>query len=250
MNLKILATFRNPDLVETASLTFKTVRIGFPTADIQVDVQNLVGADISGFLRDAESVGASVNILEKEVVHGAWIKDKVENNIDPFWICDTDVVFFGSMEKLKLEAFSIAGEYVPRFRCPVTRCCTEERLHTGLMYINPFYLCNEILDFQEKYNSIKFTPCADLFLASVEPYMGEPVFFDTCSKLYHATFGTYEFKKRDLKKFIHLQCGTWIDIVSDVFPGMKDVHKLALSSPEMVKGLRDVYQKFYRSMEE
>lgn len=245
MNLKMLATFSNPELVETASLTFKTVRTGFPTADIQVDIQNLSGVDIGGFLKNAESVGAKINILDKEVVHGAWIKNKVESDKNPFWICDTDVVFYGSMEKLKLEGYSMAGEYVPRFDCPISKCVTQARLHTSLMYLDPVCIAEDLLEFKKKYCNLKFTPCADLFSASVEPLRREGFFYDTCAKLYHSIYGSYEFKKADLKRFVHLQCGTWLDQVSCVFPGMKDVHRLALTNPDMVRGIRDVYQKFY-----
>jgi len=94
----ILATVRNVKLLHSALLVFKTLRQGFPNAGVHVYGNGLTQEPGQMVAEAARAVGASFNNIPK-MTHGKWIETLVLDRTEPFWICDTDVVFFKEIER-------------------------------------------------------------------------------------------------------------------------------------------------------
>lgn len=183
MNVHILATCRNPSLFAATEMVFKTIRVGFPTARISVTCNGLMPTHQKTILRHVFRVGGDVLHVpdRRRLTHWEWIAWLIETRRDPFWICDTDVVFWSSMERFKVHG-PMHGRLVPSFRCPVTKASTIERLHTALLHIDP-----------EAFR--KFQECHTKEQAAAHPFpleidLVKPVRFAVTGKMYfHDTLG-------------------------------------------------------------
>jgi hypothetical protein len=126
MKVHILATCRMPELFPMTALVFKSLRVGFPTADIDVSSNNL-----SSKHYNAIRVLCGENLCglrqHSKTIHHKWIEELVNAETEPFWICDTDIIFYESVEGWKFDA-PLAGwripEWVDEFSGSVPACST------------------------------------------------------------------------------------------------------------------------------
>jgi hypothetical protein len=91
----ILATCRNPELLPATLLVFKSIRVGFPTAEIHV-VYNNLSLEHEGILNGENRNYHAETILPltSTIIHHEWITLLLEHETEPFFICDTDMVFW------------------------------------------------------------------------------------------------------------------------------------------------------------
>lgn len=249
----ILCTCRNEELFGATTLVFDTVRIGFPTAEIIVfDNANseLHRSEIREHVKVAK--GKFVHLPER-LPHAPWIEAMVQAALDdpesePFWICDTDVIFWDNVEQLEFPNEPLAGRYVPDFYDKFTRCMTQKRLHTSLLYVNPKVLRERLEHFTSRFPKTEFNPMANLYGPLHIP---PSIFYDACSMLYLAV-GGHSFLEGELNRYDHLQCGTISDLVGPhISDGkMTERHKAYISNPESARGLwkdQDKYLEYYRT---
>ena len=240
MNVKILATCRKLELLPAATLVFKTLRTGFPDAKVTVYI-NAIPEAVEA-IREA-AVGCTV--IEVETIHHKWIESLVALENEPFFICDTDMVFWKKVDQSNLIGSHIVGTLTPRFRDPFSRCVTMERLHTCLLYINPSLVRKRIARWDLMCPNSVFTPKANLFYPVVMPNPFGNTFYDTLALLYSAIGGTF-FTADQIASFDHLHCGTWVDLIESSMPGMNGLHKSVFNDQNAAKGLRSMQNEFYK----
>src|SRR5262245_22524253 len=105
----ILVTCYKPDLLPAATLVFKTLRVGFPEADVYVweSINNH---------SQREKTRAAVADTGAHWVgrgdyrnHDDWIGTLISHYRNPFWICDTDIVFWRRFEHKPDGRSALAG---------------------------------------------------------------------------------------------------------------------------------------------
>lgn len=212
MNVHVLATVLNPDLIANTLMVFDTIRVGFPTANIHVFGNGLNESAGVKVHASAYKVGASFNPIERTITHGEWIESLVQCETSPFWICDTDVIFHAKVEHW-FDSFHglFAGRYEPEFFEQWTQSLHVARLHPSLMWLNPRPLRAAIRGWPGKHKFYDATEKTLIQWAFV-PHGGRLLFYDTCAGLHHALTGE-RFTKDQNDCFTHRFCGTYADLI-------------------------------------
>lgn len=251
MNVFILASCRNLDLLPASTLVARSLRIGFPTANIFVhrntDIKkadDLIWRAFSGpGINQAPAV---------QTIHHAWIEKLIACENEPFFICDTDVVFWDSVETLEVSGEALAGRLIPQFFDRFTNCITRPRLHTSLLYINPSEVRARVKAYYDQFPQTPFNPKANLIYPIFLPVRhGGTVtsyFFDTCSLLYQA-IGGRAFTENELDRYDHLHFGTLRDLVAPHYPEQRfdEVHEAVFTKPELLRGAWKLDERFYEA---
>lgn len=211
MNVFILATCRKPELADMTRLVFKTLRVGFPTAKVTVNLNGDCEKNCPDIRSVAESAGCSVGGEMPTIIHHRWIEALVERETEPFYVLDTDVIFYESFERFAFET-ALAGWRIPEWKDEFTNAITRARLHTSLLYINPEKVNLAITKYQKQFPETPFNPLANLFYPVCLPFKQKGYFYDTCGLLYHAIGGT-AFDPEQLDTYFHFNFGTIEDVV-------------------------------------
>jgi hypothetical protein len=220
----------------SATCIFNSIRVGFPTAehivydnasqhaDWQIDVQ-----------------------LNKEIGHWKFIERTINAEDGPICFVDPDVIFYGNVEdKLSNIKQVVAGRYCPKYWNPVEEGNEIDRIHTSLLYISDPVKLRKL---------IKIETCENY---SVSPYQGffcfssgKKFIYDTFANICHmiGAENIYQFKPDILDLYTHLISGSMLDRVSAKLVGgsrLKDIHKLAETSPTLLRGFWRENDQFYR----
>lgn len=212
MNVFILATCRKPELWPMTELVFKTLRIGFPTAKVTV-FNNDLSAEHRALLETAcKAVDAEVlGTLCHPSIHHTWIEELARREKEPFYVLDTDVIFYESFERFTFET-ALAGWRIPEWKDEFTNAITRARLHTSLLYVNPELVREAVSKYEHQFPETPFNPLINLFHPVCMPFKQRGYFYDTCSLLYHAIGGT-AFTPDMLDSYFHFHWGTIPDVV-------------------------------------
>lgn len=245
----ILATVRNPALLEAALLVFKTLRTGFPTARVHVH-----GNAIEPFLenevaRAAQKAGAIFTRTVRRIAHDEWIEELVLGAAQPIWVVDTDVVFFDAVETFELDRqAAAAGRLEPEFLEEWTQSTHVERLHTSCLWLNAPRIRAAGRQWMGRFPAIWHTAQMNLIRQQFIPVAGqEPLFYDTCAGMYQA-LGGQAFTPEQDQAFEHLHCATYSDLITPAVPSLADlarVHKEIYSNPSLARGLLREQSKYY-----
>lgn len=235
----ILATCNKPALIDAAILVFRTIRTGFPSAKVTVWLNG--DPCESGRITDM-AMKANCDVERSEpTIHHEWIKHLLNANDEPFWICDTDVIFNSSIEAWKMQGH-LSGNLIPEFYCKWSRCVTSPRLHTSLLWFNVPELKTRLEAFESSIRESRFTPLIDLASPVVLP---PNRFHDTCSLLYQAVGGT-PFTDSQLAAYDHLNGATWVDELEPVYPGITFRQQEIYQNPALAKGSNFAMQSFFQ----
>lgn len=231
MKLFILATCRDVSLLPFTTLVFDSIRVGFPTVDIHVH-GNALGEDVKGAVALAcERAGAEFSD-HLTTIHHLWLEQLCETQQEPFWICDTDVIFYESVEGWKFEGKkALAGWRIPEWNDEFTGARTRARLHTSLLYVDPIRLRYDLTAYRAWFPVTAFNPFPNIFYPLCVPFKGGAYFYDTAAFLYHAV-GGQEFTERQLDAYHHMFFGTIPDIV---LPRLKNGEAMAAARDEIMK---------------
>jgi len=232
----ILATCRKPELLPYTLLVFKTIRTGFPTADIFVTGNAL---DEDSYCAVADEVTKIGGRLENgpATIHHKWLESLCHFETNKFVISDTDMIYYQSVEDWEFDT-ALAGWRIPEWDDEFSKCYTRSRLHTSLLFIDPEKVREKIGEWIEGITHTPFTPFTNLFYPVVFPLKGKNYFHDTCSLLYHAIGGT-AFTDKQLNSYFHANFGTISDIV---LPNLSNGDEMAkereriLNNPEIGYG--------------
>lgn len=244
----ILVTVRKPELLPAALLVFRTLRVGFPTAPVYVWGNALDPASALAVSHAAERCGARFNNLQP-TVHDAWIEQLVLYQAQPYWICDTDMVFFEAVEwwlgPTDTELF--AGRFEPAWYEPWGQSRHVERLHTCLQWHNPAALRAAMLRWcREKVPAVWHSGQTTFIRQNWLPSREGTILYDTTAGLWQAGWGT-KFSAVANEAFEHLHAGTYADEVSKcpTFAGMPALHQRIYADPQAARGLQKLQAEFY-----
>lgn len=211
MNVKVLATCRDPRLAEMTTLVFDSLRVGFPTANVTVFLNGDACEKHCPDIRDAAILNGCEVVAHPGTIHHLWIEELVAKETDPFYLLDTDVVFYESMERFTFQG-PLAGWRIPEWKDEFTNAITRARLHTSVLYIDPVKVREAIAKYEIQFPVTPFNPLINLFHPVCLPFKEQGYFYDTCSLLYHA-IGGESFTPEQLDSYMHFHFGTIPDVV-------------------------------------
>lgn len=245
MNAHCLVTLLNPDRIKSALLVFKTVKIGFPTANLLVygnGIKDREGRNIIQAV--AKDAGAQYVDIPMHS-HGQFLENILANESSPFWVFDTDIVFFSKVEDWfngSTELF--AGRYEPEFWEEWTRTMHVARLHPSLLWFNAQPLRAAIRAWPGKHEFFNSVNINLIQWSLVPKYGGDMYFYDTCAGLHHA-LGGFQFTEDQNKSYGHLFCGTYADVISEQHPNLVAKHDAVWDNPELARGIWEEQKKWY-----
>lgn len=250
MKVCILVTVPRPELLDNCTLVFKTLRVGFPT--VQIDVfDNVNNSDVWNALalRTKQVDGRFITCRER-YHHGKWIQAILKRYDEPVVILDPDVILWENCENLQF-ARLYAGYYTPMIWNEFAKCISAPRIHTSFMWFNdPQRLLRDIKNrYPEAHDSTgAYSPC-NPFMPDVKFLNGRPMFWDTCANLYNMIPGTH-FDDDVLLKYDHVPSSSFYDVMKDRVStpkGFEWLHKTAVTNPTMLRnmwpGVNDYYQR-------
>lgn len=232
MRVHILATCRKPELLPYTELVFKTLRVGFPTAEVTMWRNGELPISVLEIAQEVGCLQEGTN-----TIHHKWIESLVKEQEEPFYVLDTDVIFYENFERHSFPT-ALAGWRTPEWKDDFTGAITRPRLHTSLLYIDPVKTKAAINEYEKQFPVTGMHPLANLFDPLFLPFNGKGYLYDTCSMLYHAIGGT-PFKDTQLASFFHFNFGTISDLV---LPRLKNGESIAkerariLENPELGRG--------------
>jgi hypothetical protein len=242
----IYATVRKPELLQAALLVFRTLRVGFPSATVCVWGNALAPAAAAVLAQAAQAVGgAFVNLPASS--HDRWIEGLLARSTEPFWICDTDMIFWDKVEGWRGKLF--AGRYEPEFDEEWTRTRHVARLHTCLMWIDPVAVRSAMRTWMARYplpwrNSAQFPFVAQHFI----PAGRTTLFYDSCAGLHQALGGT-RFTDRQNAAFDHLHFATYADLIGPhlkgIAGGIQERFEAIYRDPGLARGIQVEQAKYY-----
>lgn len=244
MRVNLICTCLNPAMVESSLLVFKTIRVGFPTAEIVVYANNLPAPVLKRLIE----FGHQVLTIRETISHDHWCEALINLAVEPFWIADTDVVFFDSVEDFKCPMFG--GRFEPTFSEEWTNSFHVARLHPSLMYIDPVAIRCAIRQWRSEHIPGYFpNAIASLVRQQFIPSNGQTLFYDTMAGLHHAFSGT-PFSDDFNARFEHLFAGTYADTISaetKTLTGLVDLHRRVCDNPSVAKGIQSGQLEYYQS---
>lgn len=245
----ILATCRKPELLPYTLLVFKTLRVGFPTAEISVHLNGAEGSGLNGWaatvMEAAQMAGCKVEVIA-EITHHEWIEKLTQTEICDFWILDTDVIFYASVEGWTFET-PLAGALIPEFNDPFLCAITRSRLHTSLMHIRPIELRTATLKYEEQHPQTIYNPMVNGIYPQCYPLNGKSYFNDTMSLVYHAIGGT-AFTPQQKDAYFHFHFGSFSDLVLPKMPKeMLAARTEVLANPSLGIGLWRQQEEWFAS---
>lgn len=190
-------------------LVFETLRVGFPTFPVKVFLNSLCGQA----LEEVQSICDANNYETQSIdtIHHKWIEHLYLTESNPFYVVDTDIIFYENCEGWFFET-ALAGWRIPEWNDEFSGCITRARLHGSLLYIDPIKVKMEVEKHAAKFPNSEFVPLANLFHPICIPFKNRGYFYDTCGLLYHAINGT-SFTEKHLDSYFHFNFGTISDIV-------------------------------------
>lgn len=247
----ILATCRKPELLLYTLLVFKTLRVGFPNAHVHVQLN---GAKDRGGMFWVKDVAEAANMaccvvdLIDETTHHEWIEKLIHTQDEDFWILDTDVIFYSSVEDWKFET-PLAGALIPEFNDPFLCATTRSRLHTSLMHIKPTKLGTLGMKWELKHPQTIYNPIVNGIHPKCYPLNGKSYFNDTMSFLYHAIGGT-PFTAQQKDCYFHFHFGSFSDLVLPKMPeGIGAARQEILEHPEQGVGQWRTQEEWFNAMQ-
>jgi hypothetical protein len=211
----ILTYCRKPELLYGTALIFKTLRVGFPTAEVQVvDNSSLPGLVRSVIRAWAEQAGCSYRQLDgpRATSHHLFLKRTILSDMGGTVIfLDPDVCFWENCENWSFTGL-VAGRRIPCFYDEFARCVTMPRLHTSFLWVEDVARLRErIVELQRRH--FDFDPFAPYMF----PQGGRWHRFDACANLFAALEGEmHAFGEIELNAYDHLFCGSHLDQVLEM----------------------------------
>ena len=248
IDVHILATCLNPAMLDTTLLVFKTLRTGFPDANVKV-WENALTPEQSMRLRLMAGSFIESIMLPQRIAHDAWIAGLLDRSTTPFWILDTDVIFFEKAPEPSPQDF-LFGRFEPAFLEPWTKTNRVSRLHTALLYFDPIAIRIKILEWAKLWQpkDFPFSPSFELIQQHFVPQGVDrpPMFYDTCAGLYQAIGGT-SFTESQNHTFEHLHCGTYSDRIQKALPDASRAREVVSKNIANARGLFDAQEDYYRN---
>ncbi len=246
IKIYIVTWCRSADQLYGSTLTFQTLRTGFPDAEVTV-VENASTLELRQPIHAAaRAAGCEVVQLEEGEHHWALIEKFVLGEDRLTVILDPDLVFWENVSDWDFGDALMAGRYLPGFADPYSDTLTLPRLHTShLWFPRPAELKARV----EAITAKRFE-AGSLF----QPRMMAPGWWrwDTASPLFHALGGeAARFSEAQLDAYDHLFCGSHLDLVAPKMGAwgalMSESHVRSQTDLQSLKGIWRQQQQFFES---
>jgi hypothetical protein len=232
---------RRPEYLFGNTLVFKTLRHGFPEAEIQVWDNASEATSREAIRKAVEPLSASFHEIQTEIRHADWIEARVREAAQDgvrLVIVDPDVAFWERVDGWLFPPGTLmAGRYIPRMK--VYQAITEPRLHTSLLFFPDPAALVAMLD--------GFDPAVRDFQAFRGALFNENGFVrhvDTCGPLYSILDEkqAFHFTEQYLDAYDHLWVGTSPDYMDRYFEAgvrefVAEAHEEAAKDITSMRGL-------------
>lgn len=261
--VKILVSIPDAERIDACTLCFDTLRVGFPTADIEIHINNIgsMKSRLDAKERAFKIPGkVSVQMLVRNEHHAEWIKREVLYSMatsETLIILDADTIFWKSVEDWEFPTTTVlAGYFVPRIWNDFAKCISVPRIHTSMMWFpNPRALRSMIEKIYPWANMPNgdYCPC-DPFMPATRFINSQPYFWDSCANLYQmlAPGVLSHFTDEHLAAFDHINSASFYDVMSkriDRPEGFKFVHNELVKTPEQLRNLWPQVNAYYKQKE-
>lgn len=216
----VLTYCRKPEFFYGTELIFRTLRVGFPNARVEV-VDNASLPEVVGDVRRlAAAAGAAFESLPAPgVAHHEFIEHRLKAAASvgmktPLVFVDPDICFWKNCEGFEFDGI-LAGKRIAPFRCEATQTLTLPRIHTSFQWIpDPTRLFREIEAVKAEHG--EFQP----FMPYTFRWAGSWCRFDTGGSLY-AVLGhrMSAFTEKHLDCYDHIFCGSHVDLILPAMSG-------------------------------
>jgi hypothetical protein len=247
--------------LDAATFVFKTIRVGFPTAEIVLVIGNTAPELREAIIDEAKRCGLDPTCNDDFATRPLFdvYESFLNSEKGPFFYCDTDIIFWESIESRFKEfaRVSMAGRFIPKFYDKASRCITMPRVHNCLLYVDPYRLQREV---QEYYSVLPpdsyFTPRPDLVrptFVSIREEQGAYVarknyFYDTWAMAYNALPGVGRFSEELDACFDHLNCGSIAHLIGPAYGvDLAARHRFSMKNPESLRGIWRVQRGRYEA---
>jgi hypothetical protein len=247
-NVFILTWCGYPERIHGSTLVFNSLRVGFPSARVQV-VDNashpLVRPTIEKLALGCQ---AEFRDVKSPVSHPAFLDWALRTHVDePAVFVDPDITFWRDVQSWQIEGL-MAGRLIPAFECPYTGCLTQPRLHTSFLWVpSPRRLLEEIAVIRAA------RPEFDPFGQRMFPLDGRWIRFDTASAAYVAMPGRMQaFGSQELDAYDHLFAGSNLNLVGEKLDEeslriMREADEHARTNGAVPRGIWRQQQEWFKS---
>lgn len=247
-DINIMVKMPYEECWEASFLVFKTLRIGFPNAHVNVYIDK--GVDIQKYKEHMPFGDLGVDFITNDIAnlnHYQWIESLLKKSQKPFIVLDTDIVFHESVEGFKYAADEpLSGRYIPAYANEAANAFEMSRLHTAFLYLNPQVINKRLAFYHESLPQSEFFKTANPVHSLLIPSVAGGIFYDTCSILYGMVNGK-PFNEKQLDCYDHLQSGTLMPLIESRLSDIKlrDAHKAILADLKLIKGQWRAQQEYY-----
>lgn len=238
---------RNIELLYGSTLVFKTLRTGFPSAQVHVIDGNSIEAarwDIQTAAKACEAEYLQLNRRLELAEFIAHVLTRQQSGSAVF--VDPDVCFWNCVEQWQFAGLA-AGRFIPRHFCDFSGCLSEPRLHTSLLWVPDV---GRLIDTIARTRATwrYFEPFRNTMLRVDDRWR----YFDTAAGLYSVfpdemdAFGEWQ-----LDAYDHLFAGTYADTVlaklDPQFGDMyRDLHRTAQVDFQAIKGCWRQQERYFQ----
>lgn len=203
------------DDIGKCGLVYETIKVGFPEGEvIKLDGRGEAHHEIICWLVNVEH--------------------------EPFWIVDTDVIFYKRMPDAPITP--MYGEYQLGFHCPITGKDTQPRINPACMRIDPIAFRKAWTEAASLSPVARYAPLANV----INPIVIGHRFWDVLAVGY-LSIPNILMPHVVTDCFVHLHCGSWLDVASQHIPGLADIHANPPRTQEAGMRLREIQHEFYRT---
>ncbi len=238
-DIYILTFCRNKELLYGTTLIFKTLRTGFPTANVRIVDNNSIHEVRSEIMDRADQSNCDYEQLDRGVPHWYFIQKTIEkhNSDRELIFLDPDILFWKNCEKIEFQEV-IGGRIIKRYFADFSNCITFPRLHTSFLWIKRVNRLKELIsNYQSKY--FDFNPFIPYMFVDQNNWYR----FDSLASLYSVIHeDSYSFTEHELSYYDHLFCGSHADLVAnkmdvDSKERFLQLHSYAKSDYSKLKGI-------------
>lgn len=257
--VKILVSIPDPARFDACTLCFDTLRVGFPTANIHVDINYCTSVEDGHRVAEkARQAGCSTILLPYQTHLADWEQRKVEGHDGrtPLVLMDADTIFWKSCEDWEFPGKLMAGYYVPRIWNDFAKCVSFPRLHTSMLWFPDTLALRMRIAAAYPYaleEAGEYCPC-NPFMGTVQFIGGRPFFWDCCANLFqmlgHENCAPLERKHLDC--FDHLNSASFYDVMMERMDdnrGFAFTHNELVKTPEKLRNLWPIIDSYYRQKE-
>ena len=246
MRVYIITWCKDIANVHGSTLVFRTLRVGFPRAEVFVIDNASISAVRPLLRRQSETCGATFIQLEEELAHYEVIESAIQHQASGTVVfVDPDVCFWRTVEGWRFNAL-MAGRLLPRYACEYTGCITHPRLHTSLLYI-PDVVALRAATEEVRRQFFEFDPIRPIMCRLAGVWHR----WDTGASLYAALAERmHVFTESELEAYDHLFCGTHLHevmsrISADYAMLFERLHRNALADHHTLKGAWRIQDQYF-----